>query len=100
MMEQDEAGTHERLRSGKPDLFEPTIARHKGTIFKLMDDGMLAEFSSVVEPVECAVGSHKSTGDAAQLKCVALERQHLRRGPRCDQPASCRPGCSWPAGAM
>jgi TolB-like protein/class 3 adenylate cyclase len=63
MMEQDEAGTHERLRAGRKDLFEPTIVRHHGTIFKLMGDGMLAEFSSVVEAVECAVALQRGLAE-------------------------------------
>ncbi|WP_081159371.1 adenylate/guanylate cyclase domain-containing protein [Ensifer aridi] len=55
LMERDEAGTFERLRAGRKELFEPEIARHHGHIFKLMGDGMLAEFGSVVDAVECAV---------------------------------------------
>jgi TolB-like protein/class 3 adenylate cyclase len=55
LMERDEAGTHERLTTGRKELFEPEIARHHGHIFKLMGDGMLAEFGSVVDAVECAV---------------------------------------------
>src|SRR6476619_2642461 len=54
-MEADEAGTHERLSAGRKELFEPEIARHHGRIFKLMGDGLLAEFGSVVDAVECAV---------------------------------------------
>jgi class 3 adenylate cyclase/TolB-like protein len=53
--ERDEAGTFERLRTHRKELFEPEIAKHHGRIFKLMGDGMLAEFGSVVEAVECAV---------------------------------------------
>lgn len=63
MMEQDEAGTHERLRAGRKDLFEPTIARHHGTIFKMMGDGMLVEFSSVVDAVECAVALQRGLAE-------------------------------------
>src|SRR5215475_2197019 len=55
LMEQDEAGTFERLRILRKELFEPEIARHHGRIFKLMGDGLLAEFGSVVDAVECAV---------------------------------------------
>jgi len=54
-MERDEAGKFERLRAGRKELFEPEIARHHGHIFKLMGDGMLAEFGSVVDAIECAV---------------------------------------------
>ena len=55
LMEQDEASTFERLRSHRNELFEPQIAKHRGRIFKLMGDGLLAEFGSVVDAVECAV---------------------------------------------
>jgi adenylate cyclase len=55
LMEQDEAETFERLRVHRKELFEPEIAKHQGRIFKLMGDGLLAEFGSVVDAVECAV---------------------------------------------
>jgi TolB-like protein/class 3 adenylate cyclase/Tfp pilus assembly protein PilF len=55
LMEADEAETFERLRSGRKELFEPEINKHHGRIFKLMGDGLLAEFGSVVDAVECAV---------------------------------------------
>ena len=55
LMEEDEAATFERLRIHRRELFEPEIARHHGRIFKLMGDGLLAEFGSVVDAVECAV---------------------------------------------
>lgn len=73
MMERDEAGTHERLQSGYRELCEPTIARHHGKIFKLMGDGMLAEFSSVVEAVECAVALQR--GLAERNADVPADRQ-------------------------
>ena len=55
LMERDEAGTFSRLREYRKQLFEPEIEEHHGRIFKLMGDGLLAEFGSVVEAVECAV---------------------------------------------
>lgn len=55
MMEADEAGTFERLRSARRDVIEPEITRHHGRIFKLMGDGLFAEFGSVIDAVECAV---------------------------------------------
>src|SRR5688500_14197182 len=55
LMETDEAGTFDRLRASRKELFEPEINKHHGRIFKLMGDGLLAEFSSVVDAVECAV---------------------------------------------
>jgi adenylate cyclase len=55
LMEHDEAGTFERLRSHRKELFKPEIEKHHGRVFKLMGDGRLAEFASVVDAVECAV---------------------------------------------
>ena len=55
LMEQDEATTFERLCAHRKELFEPEIQKHHGRIFKLMGDGLLAEFGSVVDAVECAV---------------------------------------------
>ena len=59
-MEQDEADTFERLRAHRKELFEPEIEKHHGRIFKLMGDGLLAEFGSVVDAVECAVALQRS----------------------------------------
>ena len=63
LMEQDEQGTFERLRISRKELFEPEIARHHGQIFKLTGDGLLAEFSSVVDAVECAVALQKGLAE-------------------------------------
>ena len=63
LMERDEKGTHERLTAGRKELFEPEIARHHGHIFKLMGDGMLAEFGSVVDAVECAVSLQRGLAE-------------------------------------
>ena len=55
LMERDEAGTFGRLKARRKELFEPEIGRRGGRIFKLMGDGLLAEYASVVDAVECAV---------------------------------------------
>ena len=62
-MERDEAGTFERLEAGRKELFEPEIDRRHGHVFKLMGDGLLAEFSSVVDAVECAVALQKGLAE-------------------------------------
>ena len=54
MMGQDEAGTLAALKTQRSELIEPTIAKHNGRVVKLMGDGILAEFSSVVEAALCA----------------------------------------------
>ena len=63
LMERDEKGTYERLKAGREELFEPEIARHHGRVFKLMGDGMLAEFGSVVDAVECAVSLQRGLAE-------------------------------------
>jgi TolB-like protein/class 3 adenylate cyclase/Tfp pilus assembly protein PilF len=63
LMERDEAGTFERLRAHRKDLFEPEIEKNHGRIFKLMGDGLLAEFGSVLDAVECAVALQRSMAD-------------------------------------
>lgn len=55
LMEADESDTFARFRAHRNELFEPEIKKHNGRIFKLTGDGMLAEFGSVVDAVECAV---------------------------------------------
>ena len=54
MMAQDEKGTLERLKKLRLDIMDPQIAKHNGRLVKLMGDGALVEFSSVVEALECA----------------------------------------------
>ncbi|MEJ2122981.1 MAG: adenylate/guanylate cyclase domain-containing protein [Alphaproteobacteria bacterium] len=51
----DEEGTLERLKALRAEIIEPNIAKHHGRIVKLMGDGMLAEFGSVVDAVRDAV---------------------------------------------
>jgi adenylate cyclase len=63
LMERDEGGTFERLKADRKELFEPEIALHHGRIFKLMGDGLLAEFSSVVDAVECAVSLQRGLSE-------------------------------------
>ena len=55
LMGADEAGTLDRLKSLRRELVQPQIISRGGRIVKLMGDGLLAEFPSVVEAVQCAV---------------------------------------------
>jgi adenylate cyclase len=76
LMEADEAGTFDRIRAGRMELFEPEIARHHGRIFKLMGDGLLAEFSSAVNAVQCAValqhGMAAANADLPESRRIVL----------------------------
>ena len=68
LMGADEVGTLERLKSLHNELVQPKIEERKGRIVKLMGDGLLAEFPSVVEAVQCAVDIQQSiTGRETDL---------------------------------
>ncbi len=54
LMERDEAGTLERLKANRNAIFDPRVAAHGGRLVKLMGDGALVEFTSVVSAVSCA----------------------------------------------
>ena len=45
------------------EVIDPLLAEHHGRIVKLMGDGALAEFGSVVDAVACAVAVQKGVAD-------------------------------------
>ncbi len=47
----DEEGTIAALKALRADLIDPILTKHNGRVVKLMGDGMLAEFASVVDAV-------------------------------------------------
>lgn len=51
----DEEGTHTRLTDHLRSLVDPKITEHRGRVVKNTGDGLLAEFSSAVDAVRCAV---------------------------------------------
>ncbi len=55
LMEIDETGTLARLKTHRLELIDPAIAKNNGRIIKTTGDGMLVEFQSVVDAVQCAV---------------------------------------------
>ncbi len=70
LMGADEAGTLCRMTELRQEILEPLITEHRGRIVKLMGDGLLVEFASVVDTVACAlawqesVTKHEADGDA------------------------------------
>jgi adenylate cyclase len=64
LMGEDEAGTLTRLKELRATLVDPVVAEHRGRIVKLMGDGALVEFASVVDAVQCAV----------EIQCAMAER--------------------------
>ena len=55
LMERDEDLTLTHLKAHRREFIEPLIAEHRGRVVKLMGDGALCEFASVVDAVRCAV---------------------------------------------
>jgi len=54
LMGRDEMATIQRQKRHRQELIDPTIAEHHGRIVKTTGDGMLVEFASVVDAVNCA----------------------------------------------
>src|SRR3954452_3773535 len=54
LMGADEAGTLSALKAVRDEVIDQKIAEHQGRIVKLIGDGILAEFPSVVSAVACA----------------------------------------------
>jgi class 3 adenylate cyclase/DNA-binding CsgD family transcriptional regulator len=55
LMGADEEGTLAALKAIRRELGDPKIEEHRGRIVKTTGDGLLVEFSSVVDAVRCAV---------------------------------------------
>jgi TolB-like protein/tetratricopeptide (TPR) repeat protein len=51
----DEAGTLATLKARRRDLLAPLVSKHQGRVFKLIGDGVLVEFASAVNAVQCAL---------------------------------------------
>ena len=79
LMREDETGTLERLKSLLKEVVRPRVTARKGRIVKLMGDGLLAEFPSVVEAVQSAIEIQQNmAGREADLP--AKQRIRLRIG--------------------
>ena len=75
----DEEGTLNRLRSIREEIIDPKVTEHRGRIVKTTGDGLLVEFTSVVDALRCAtevqnVMAERNVGIAAE------ERIQLRIG--------------------
>ncbi len=77
LMGENEAGTLADLKTHRSELIEPAVAKHGGRVVKLMGDGILAEFPSVVEAVEC--GAEVQREMAARNRGKSHDRRMLLR---------------------
>jgi TolB-like protein len=64
LIEQDEAGTLAALWDRRRSILNPLVALHKGRIVKVMGDGVLVEFASAVNAVQCAVELQQKMAEA------------------------------------
>ena len=69
----DEEGTLARLRSLRVELIDPAVAAHRGRIIKTTGDGLLVEFSSVVDAGRCALDVQR--GIARRNAEIAADRR-------------------------
>jgi adenylate cyclase len=65
MMSADEDGTLSSLKRHREAVFDPAVAAHKGRVVKLIGDGTLVEFGSVVDAVKCALAIQRAVKAAA-----------------------------------
>ncbi len=74
LMGEDEAGTLAALRAHRAEVFDPVIAKRGGRLVKLMGDGALVEFPSVVEAVEAALAIQRqiAAGDGRILLRIGI----------------------------
>jgi TolB-like protein/class 3 adenylate cyclase/Flp pilus assembly protein TadD len=77
LVEQDEEGTLAAVRDIRYAVIDPLLAEHRGRIIKLMGDGLLAEFGSVVDAVACALAIQAAT--AARQDDIPPERRIVFR---------------------
>src|SRR5262249_46556064 len=55
LIERDEAGTLAALKARRLDVLQPLVSKHRGRVVKFLGDGVIVEFASAVDAVECAV---------------------------------------------
>ena len=60
LMGADEVGTLAALKRHRETIFDPAVAAHNGRIVKLIGDGTIVEFGSVVDAVNCALSVQRS----------------------------------------
>ena len=63
LVEQDEAGTLDAIEDLRAAVIDPLLAEHKGRMVKLMGDGAIVEFGSVVDAVACAIAVQRAVAE-------------------------------------
>ena len=78
LMGEDEEGTLARIKDLRREVIEPRVKDHQGRVFKTTGDGFLAEFSSPVEAVRCALDIQDAL--PSPIAQDAVKRFQLRIG--------------------
>jgi adenylate cyclase len=79
LVERDEEGTVRRLKENWRDIVLPAIELHRGRVVKLMGDGALIEFPSVVEAVRFSLEAQQEVAAAESSRSLE-ERIRYRIG--------------------
>ena len=79
LMGEEEVGTLVRLKACRRELVDPAIDEFHGRVVKLMGDGALVEFASVVDAVQCAAAIQRRMADHDQ-GVPAAQRIQFRIG--------------------
>lgn len=79
LMQADEDGTLARLKGLWRDILLPNAERHRGRVVKVMGDGVLMEFASAVDAVDCAIALQSGL-DAANRATPDADPVRLRIG--------------------
>ena len=77
LMEVDELGTLATLKAHLEELIEPKITEHKGRVVRLLGDGAIVEFASVLDALECAAAIQR--GMAQRNLAVPGDRRVIFR---------------------
>jgi adenylate cyclase len=94
---EDEAGTLAALREIRKGIVNPVLAEQGGRIFKLMGDGLLAEFPSAVQALEAAMGmqerlrernAKETTGKTIEVRIGIHQGDVVVEGLTCSGMAS------------
>jgi TolB-like protein/Tfp pilus assembly protein PilF len=63
LMGADEEGTHASLKVYRHEIIDPKIAEHRGRIVRIIGDGLLVEFASVIAAMRWAVEVQRAMGE-------------------------------------
>src|ERR671938_79754 len=77
MMSRDEDATHTCVARYTRELIDPTVAKYGGRFVRSMGDGMLVEFASALDAVQCAIDMQRGL---AELQADEPDRIQLRIG--------------------